>query len=418
MAAVSRVFSGVNQALRRVASCKRDDVSRLLNVKWTDGSDSKFAYAWLRDNAPEPHTYHFGKNNRARVMLMQDFDPFVKPSTVTVDNGNLQIDWDLEGKYFATYTAKWLEERDLTTEDMRQNRSLYHKIQTQSWGAENVKTEILDRSADWNEMMINDRYLRDKLVDFLSYGLMFVKNVPKEMDQLKLLNGRLGYIQPSHYGKQGDPSIFQVYAAPDPSNLHGTTQALGLHTDFPQMTQPPEVQILHAVRAAGTGGDSEFCDGFRVAELMKEEKPEYYQLLCKHPIEFVDHGRQTFKFQFASRWRTFTYDTDGEMKSVFFNNQTRSWFIDAPVEVQPKVYEALKCFHDYCYQPRSMTKLKLNAGEMVWFSNNRVMHGRSAFQMNPEFNRLLEGVYLSFDILKSTVRTISENLGEMDQASL
>ena len=108
----------------------------------------------------------------------------------------------------------------MTQSAQRKYRKGYHAVTAKSWGSDNVQVgtvqtshcpilnsqaEIVDKAADWNELMDNDVYLRDKLTDFLSYGLMFVKNVPKRPDQLREIGARLGYMLPSHYGKKGDP---------------------------------------------------------------------------------------------------------------------------------------------------------------------------------------------------------------------
>ena len=61
---------------------------------------------------------------------------------------------------------------------------------------------------------------------------------------------------------------------------------------------------MHFVRQAGEGGDSQFCDGFRIARQLKEEKPDLYKALTTYPIEFLDWGREHYDFQFAAKWRT------------------------------------------------------------------------------------------------------------------
>jgi hypothetical protein len=44
------------------------------------------------------------------------------------------------------------------------------------------------------------------------------------------------------------------------------------------------------IERAETGGDSLFVDGFRVAEQLKSEAPDVYQLLTTIPLEYIEEG--------------------------------------------------------------------------------------------------------------------------------
>ena len=55
--------------------------------------------------------------------------------------------------------------------------------------------------------------------------------------------------------------------------------------------------MLHCIKQfEGEGGDSEFVDGFRVAEQMKEVDPESYEIMKKVPIDFYDIGTDHLDF--------------------------------------------------------------------------------------------------------------------------
>ena len=122
-------------------------------------------------------------------------------------------------------------------------------------------------------------------------------------------------------------------------------------------------------------------------------------------------------------------NTDGSLEAIYYNNQLRSWYLEMAAEQVPKVYEALKTFNDYCYQSRNLFEIKLKSGtklhsslhlftihnilchflgELVIFSNNRILHGRSAFSVSQGqvAGRHLEGAYYNFDAVRSKIRHI------------
>jgi hypothetical protein len=75
-----------------------------------------------------------------------------------------------------------------------------------------------------------------------------------------------------------------------------------------------QIQILHCIRQAEIGGDSQFADGFQVADQLRDEHKHLYDALCTYPIEYIDWGvgaaghREDYRFQMAAMWRTIEYD--------------------------------------------------------------------------------------------------------------
>ena len=43
-----------------------------------------------------------------------------------------------------------------------------------------------------------------------------------------------------------------------------------------------QIQMLHFIKQAGSGGENQFCDGFRVVDQLKREKPNVSLLLVEH----------------------------------------------------------------------------------------------------------------------------------------
>ena len=54
--------------------------------------------------------------------------------------------------------------------------------------------------------------------------------------------------------------------------------------------------MLHCVSEASQGGESQFSDGFKAAEQLRANHPDYFELLSKYPIYYEDIGRDTSEF--------------------------------------------------------------------------------------------------------------------------
>lgn len=54
--------------------------------------------------------------------------------------------------------------------------------------------------------------------------------------------------------------------------------------------------MLHSVSEASQGGENQFSDGFMAAEQLRDNHPEYFELLTKYPIYYEDVGRDSSEF--------------------------------------------------------------------------------------------------------------------------
>ena len=60
---------------------------------------------------------------------------------------------------------------------------------------------------------------------------------------------------------------------------------------------PLQVQILMCISQVPTkGGESEFADGFHVAEQMRQRYPEEFKLLTEMPVRFFDIGADYYEY--------------------------------------------------------------------------------------------------------------------------
>lgn len=386
----------------RIQRVEKDDWSNLLHVLWEDGYRGKFPYVWLRDNAPEDHTYMISDTIRSRIMLLADLDPEIKPDHIVSSDSGVSVTWS--DKNNATYSSNWLRSRNLSDPLVVQKRTEVHlKSNKQTWGQVEMENNLV--YYDFERCLTDDQYFLEALQFLFTYGIGMFENVPANNNQLTRLSEHIGYHYRTHYG-----DFFEVRVEPKPGNLTFTTKGLGLHTDHPYNEYMPSVQLLHCICSAGVGGESEFVDGFRAAEQLRRDFPHYFKLLSTIPFEYVDHGKERLDHHLVASRPAINLNNDGEVDHIVWNNQMRSWFYNYPVDHLQELYRAMKMYNNILYRPENMILIKLQTGQMVWFDNLRVMHGRREFQITEDTNRHLQGGFFNWDALKSKIRIIQQQV--------
>ena len=171
---------------------------------------------------------------------------------------------------------------------------------------------------------------------------------------------------------------------------------------------------------AAKGGLSMFVDGFKVAELMRSQYPEAFEVLTTTPLEYIEEGYDIherngkdhkFDFNMKAHHKVIKLDEHGNVIKIQFGNAMRSWFYDTDPEKIQKVYDALKLFTELCYSDKNQLVFQMGNGETVLWANTRLLHARSAYTSTTEANRSIYGCYFLWDIVKSRVRFIRSSLG-------
>lgn len=96
--------------------------------------------------------------------------------------------------------------------------------------------------------------------------------------------------------------------------------------------------------------------------------------------------------------RVITLDDAGSVVKFAFNDVDRAP-IHLPPEVMPQYYEHLRDITRVARDERNSLWVGLSAGTVLLMDNQRVMHGRSAFNTNS--GRTLSGCYIDEDEVRS-----------------
>jgi trimethyllysine dioxygenase len=173
------------------------------------------------------------------------------------------------------------------------------------------------------------------------------------------------------------------------------------------------LQCFHLLHHDGTGGQSLFVDGFKVAKDLLSLYPKSFEILSSIRIQAHSAGDSNVWIQPLPKSGFPVLNLDPVTKELYqirFNNDDRSPSSgrlmsnsNPGISIQD-FYKALKDWMTLLRSPSSELWLPLRPGTLVLFNNWRVLHGRASFTGK----RRLCGAYISMDDYKSRVRMVLE----------
>ena len=178
-----------------------------------------------------------------------------------------------------------------------------------------------------------------------------------------------------------------------------TSLALSPHTDNPYRKPVPCVQLLHCITNNVSGGNSTLVDGYTVSEKIKEDYPEYYEILSsvKVKFKFID---KTVVLEDMSE--LIKLDEKNNFKQVRFSPRLDY----APILEKSKLdlfYKARNKISELYNSDKYKVEFKLETGDLLMMDNHRLLHGRTKYDVN-EGDRYLQGCYIDFDSTEGKLR--------------
>jgi len=247
----------------------------------------------------------------------------------------------------------------------------------------------------WPDLQ-DEQVLLKALHDFITLGFLLVNQTPTQADSILKIAHHFGFVRTTNFG-----SFFEVYSRPDSNDLAYRPVALGPHTDNPYRTPVPGIQILQCLQNETSGGFSTLVDSLAVAEQVRAEDSRGFELLSRIPVRYEYRDATT---QLVAVKPMIELDGSGNMTGVHYSPRLD----DIPLmsEEDTRAYHGARKRLGLLFEdPRYELHFRLNPGEMMMFDNNRVLHGRTAF--NPaEGHRQLQGCYIDRDGPRSLYRVL------------
>ena len=364
--------------------------SNSLDILWNDNQLSHFHFLWLRDNCPSS----FHSDTRMRKFNILDVSKDIHPTACSInEDGNLLIKWS-ENNHQSIFTRNWLKNNCYTTKNKKKLISPY-----KLWDS-SMQNNLDNLMIDHDEVMKSDESLKKWLEMLHSYGIAIIKNSPTiKNSAFKILN-RISHVRETFFG-----TPFEVINIPKPNNQAYTADALECHTDLPYYEYAPGYQFLHCLVNDANGGMSICLDSFKIANFLKENNSEIFDLLINTPVKFKDNDYTQNKTRIHHS-PIINLTKDGDFNDVRFNMGAVG-ILDIHPDLMENFYEAYRKFASLFNNIQYLIKFKLKSGDIFCFNNRRVLHGRTAFNPNSG-NRHLQGYYIDRDEILSRLNFLKK----------
>lgn len=358
----------------------------------------EFPWVWLRDNCQCSKCYE--PVSMCRIINLTEWDLNTKPVEVKTSDDNVEIVWD-DG-HQSVFSQSWLAERSFSPQTRSQFRQSLSTPQ-HLWGRELLENTP---TADYRQIMEDDKSLLSWLLDLDKYGFVLVRNVPVEEGPVPDLQKRIAFEKLTHYGPG-----YTVEVRPDPVNISHTAHRIFFHTDLTYYDYMPGTIFLHCIEQhMGTGGETMLADGFQAAQKLKEKYPEKYQLLANTITCFKDVGSELTEFDKMSQHPFLIHDLRGDLIRINWSHFARESHLDLDIDKVDEMYEAMRTFDDLMNLDENHIRLKMEPGDMVTVKNARILHGRSELSGGVS-GRHLQCGYMDWDEIRSTIRVKRKQLG-------
>ncbi len=356
--------------MQRITRVEHDHKSIML--WWNDGRDSVFHHFWLRDNSPQARHPETGHRVEETSLLAGD----IRPRHLAInDTGGLEICWS-DG-HESLFSADWLRKHDYF------NGARSQPPLPDTWGREMAsKLPRIEHAAFLQDINARIRWLQA----FRRTGLGIMHGIPEQDGIVLDIAQSIGQVRVTSWGK-----VFDVKAVPRANSVAYTNLPLVLHTDEAYRDPVPTIQLTHFVRSSASGGEATLVDGFKLAEVMRAQSPEQFQLLAETSLHF--HFREA-DMELEHHAPVLTLDPEGRLKEVRYSNHSVQPFL-LPPEAMEAFYEAYRAFGALRDRPEYRLELDMQAGDMYMVDNRRVMHGRKAFRSGG--HRHLQSCYVDTD---------------------
>ena len=349
-----------------------------LHVYFNNEREEIYPNIWLRDHARDEENWDKRSNQRKTFTATLDFNLKIKSAEI-LDNGkNIKIIWpDLEKS--VTYSHEFLFNNSLN------NKSKINSLKL--WKENDLDDQIY---IDFETVQSNAGY-KKFLKNLYQYGFSVVQNCKTEMSSVENIVNKIGYVRNAIFG-----GLWSFESNEDKADSAYTQEELRPHTDATYSNDAPGLQLLLCCEYKAKGGDSIMVDGFKIAEMIKKDNKELFDILSTINIKGSYIGDGVF---LEAERPIFNLNSKKELFQVSFNNYDRAPF-RFEKDLTIKFYEAIRTFDLMANSKEYQWRHILKPGELLIFNNWRVLHGRGSF----DGTRKISGCYINKEDFDSSCK--------------
>jgi len=361
-----------------------------VRLDWAAGGVNRLHARWLRTAC---RCEHCGDTRPGlRWLTPADVPTNARPAEVAVTDGGGRLEVVWADGHRSAYKAAWLAK---AAYDDAGNRARW-RLRPRTWDA-GMRRRL--RAVDHGAAMADDAALFEALCALRDDGIVRLTNGPKEASGTADIAERFGPVRATSYGRVQD-----LISRPDPKVAGETARAQVPHTDEPFRYSPPGFIFFHCIKSgAEGGGTSIMVDGFHVAERLRREAPEAFDLLTRRAV--THHRVHPGEVAFQAEGHAICLDREGAVTGIRFNDRCLAP-PECPSEEMDSLLDALARFVDQVRDPDNQLRILLQPGDVLVFDNQRILHGRTAFDPNLA-ERHLRSCHVDRDAVHSRCRALA-----------
>ena len=367
-----------------------------VDVTWKDGCKANFHTIWLRHSPGFPDSkITAGPEGR----FPRDHGNSGLAQAQVTPHGHLGLKWT-DGRH-SQHDAEWLRQNDYDATAISQRRRA-----VMPWDAGDINEQC---ELDYSSLKASDQARMPLFEHLLDYGVAMLSNTPTETNTITEIARWLGHVPGNLYADDpSQPAISNVRVDPGVTVATNMCHFLGPHTDTCWRQTLSGLVLLHCLRAHPLGGRSIVVDGFAVANRLREQDEDAFDLLSRIPLNFSS------KVDDHDDWRVLgrviSLAADGGLEGIRYNGNSIGQ-LELPGKLIEPVYQALEVFESILYDKSFWWQPLLKPGDLLVVDNHRVLHGREAF--NPVAGeRHLQSCSVDRDDFHNRYRRIAKQLGD------
>ena len=349
-------------------------LSNSLSVKFNNNHEENFPNIWLRDHAKDDENWDKRSYQRKTFTASLDIGIQIKEAKIKDDGRHLEILWS-DMKKAVNYSSEYLFKNILSKNNKNNNFQL--------WKKEDIHDDIYFKFKD----ILDEKGFKIFLKKLYNIGFCVITDCETNLKTVEILANKIGYVRQSIFG-----GLWEFESNEDMADSAYTQEELRPHTDSTYSNDAPGLQLLLCCDYKAKGGESIMVDGFKIAQVIKNNNKDLFDLMSKIevPGKYIGDG-----VILEAKRPIFRVDKN-ELIQVSFNNYDRTEFrIDETLTV--KFYEAIKKFDNLVNLKEFQWRHILKPGELLIFNNWRILHGRGSFNGK----RKMAGCYINMEDFRS-----------------
>ena len=360
-----------------------------LLVEWADGKSAQFHALLLAENDPAEDKLH----PKSRETLTSPLD-FATNLTLTdariTDEGAVEVEWSSDAPP-SRFHPGWLRGIGWFSDEETGAPALPSAPQT--WDAALLPEPP---TFDGPAALVDPKVELAWLEALARFGIARLEGLPQQDGLLEDVVTRIGPVRESNFGRQ-----YTLEIKDDPDSNAFTSEALLQHIDMPTRESPHGLQFLYCRANTTSGGEGVYCDGFKIAEDIRRDHPEFFESLTKDIWLYNNRARTT---DYRAEGPIVQLDARGAISAIRYTPWLRAP-LKAPLAVQDRAYKAFRCFTQHAQDERYWLTFRYRPGDLLCFDNRRALHGRLGYDAKGG-ERFIEGIYSDRDDLFSRIRML------------